>query len=616
MNRLRSGKNWSVDAKYLLVLVVLFCAVFLTARLSILTDMGSDGEAAFWWSNAILLSVLLLNRRERWPLIFIVGYAANVAAHIHGRDSLPVSFALSGCDILETAISAYPFAKTAEHAIRFSRPRELARLCLVGALLAPAISAVCAAPVYRLFYVGVPSNFGVHWFLSNALGAIIVTPIILSFFNNDGYALLDRNQFPEVVGLLSLMFICTYAVFHNTSFPLFFILFPPLLLIVVRLGMNAGILGICIIAVFSVIFTAHGRGPMAMIQDARWERQVFLIQVLLASAVLCVSLVSVVLNERRLLEQAARKSEQLYRLLAENSRDIIVLTDLKHRREYISPAVQWMMGWDPKELVGTTYQDSIVHPDDVPAMTATLDALKSGEPAKSLTYRCQKKDGAYLWMEANISLYCDRITGGPIGYVNVVRNIAERKAAEERLQDAYLALEALASVDALTGTANRRHLNEALEHDWHRAIRTASPISLLLFDVDHFKLFNDLYGHLRGDDCLRQIAETARQVFRRSGDTVARFGGEEFAIVLPDTDRAGAYELAQRLRQAVEALGTEHAGSQHSFVTVSVGCATLVPEPGSDPNILMEAADRALYEAKRTGRNRVIDAFNPQLSTS
>lgn len=615
MIRSRSGST-SFDAKYLLVLAVLFCGVFLAAWLSLLIDSGANGEAAFWWPNAVLLSVLLLNRRDRWPAIFVVGFLANILSHLIGRDSLPVSFALSACDMLEAAISAFPFAWTAQGPIRFSRPRELVRLCLVGAIIAPAISAVCASALYRMLHSPVPADFGMNWFLSNALGVVTLTPIILSFFDNEVTVLLERKHLLESIGLLSLMFLCTYVVFHNTSFPLFFILFPPLLLIVVRLGMGGGILGVCIIAVFSIVFTTHGRGPMAMIQDAIWQRQVFLIQVLLASAVLCVALVAVVLNERRMIEQAARKSEQLYRLLAENSRDIIVLTDLNHRREYVSPAVQWMMGWDPRDLVGTTFRDSICHPDDVPAMTATLEALTNGEPAKSLTYRCKKKDGTYLWMEANISLYCDRVTGDPIGYVNVVRNVAERKAAEERLQDAYLALEALASVDPLTGTANRRQLDESLEQDWRRAIRTVSPISLLLLDVDHFKLYNDLYGHLRGDTCLRQIAETAQQVFRRSGDTVARFGGEEFAIILPDTDRIGAFDLAQRLRQKVEDLRIEHAGSQHSMVTVSVGCATLVPEPGAEANTLIEAADRALYEAKRAGRNRVIDAFNPQLSAS
>jgi len=607
MTRLRSADTSSVDYKYFLVLTILFCSVFLTARLSVLMDAGAGGEAAFWWSNGIILSVLLLNKRERWPAIFVVGFAANVAAHIAGHDRLYVSLALSACDMVEIAIAVYPFAWTDEHAIRFSRPRDLARLCLVGALIAPTVSALCAAPIYRLLYSQVPLNFGRNWFFSNALGAIIVTPIILSFFNNDGHVLFERKRLPETAGLLSLMLVCTYVVFHDTSFPSFFILFPPLLLIVVRLGMVGGILGVCIVAFFSVLFTAHGRGPMAMIEDVSWQRQVFLIQVLLASAILCVSLVSVVLNERRILEQTARKSEHLYRLLAENSRDIIVLTDLNHRREYISPAVQWMMGWDPHELIGTTYQEGIVHPDDIPAMTATLEALKSGEPAKSLTYRCRKKDGTYLWMEANISLYCDRVTGEPIGYVNVVRNISERKAAEEKLQDAYLALEALASVDPLTGTANRRQLDDTLEHEWRRATRSASPLSFLLLDVDHFKLYNDLYGHLRGDTSLRKIAESALEIFQRSGDTVARFGGEEFAIILPGTDRLGALQLAERLRHTVEERNIEHAGSPYNVVTVSIGCATLVPERGANMNIIIEAADQALYEAKRSGRNRVID---------
>ena len=598
------------------MLVVLFAGICLAAWISLLADAGADGEAALWWPNAILLSVLLLNRRERWPAIFLTGFLANVVMHLVVRDSIAVSLALSGCDMLEAGISAFPFARTTQGAIRFSRPRELLRLCFVGGVIAPGVSSVIAATVYRLLHSPVPPRFGLHWFFSNALGVVTITPIILSFFDSELPALLRRERVKETAYLIGLMFICTYLVFHHTSFPLFFILFPPLLLLVVRLGMGVGMVGVIIIGAFSAVYAIQHRGPMAMIQGISWQRQVFLIQVLLASAVICVALVAVVLNERRMLEQAARKSEQLYRLLAENSRDIIVLTDLSHRREYISPAVQWMMGWDPRELTGTTYQDSIVHPDDIPAMTATLEALKSGEPAKSLTYRCMKKDGTYLWMEANISLYCDRVTGEPIGYVNVVRNVAERKAAEERLQDAYLALETLASVDPLTGTANRRQLDEVLEHNWRLACGTASPISLLLFDVDHFKLYNDLYGHLRGDSCLRQIAEAARQVFRRSGDTVARFGGEEFAIVLPDTDRITAFELAHRLRQTVEELGLEHSGSMHGAVTVSVGCATIVPEHGADSNNLIAAADRALYEAKRTGRNRVIDAFDPQFSAS
>jgi len=605
MYRLRTARPFWSHFEFALTLVLLFAVVAFTSWAALLLDNGGNGEAAVWWSNAILLATLLLNKRRRWPAIFITGFAANVLSHLIAHDALGVGLGLTVCDLLEVAIAAYPFAWTTRDAIQFSRPRELARLCVIGALVAPAISAVCASGWYS-FFVSLPPNFGLHWFLSNAVGTIAITPVILSLFDGEIADLFRRNRVVETVGLLLLMFVCTDIVFHHTSFPLLFVLFPPLLLIVVRLGMGGGMLGVSIIAIFSIAFTTHGRGPMTLVHDTSWERQLFFIQILIASAVLCVSLVSVVLNERRLLERSARKSEQLYRLLAENSRDIIVLTDLNHRREYVSPAVECMLGWEPRELIGLTYQQCIVHPDDVPAMTATLESLKNGEPATTLTYRCQKKDGSYLWMEANISLYCDRISGEPIGYVNVVRNVTERKAAEEKLQDAYLALEALAAVDALTGVANRRHFDDVIAREWRRAIRAESPISLLLLDVDHFKLYNDLYGHLRGDSCLRQIAEAALDVIQRPGDTVARFGGEEFAIILSDTDRNPALDLAERIRQTVEDRDLAHSGNPPGVITVSIGCATLIPQRGSDANTLIEAADQALYEAKRAGRNRVI----------
>jgi diguanylate cyclase (GGDEF)-like protein/PAS domain S-box-containing protein len=601
-----------------LSLAGLFIVVAITAWGSLLSDAGENGAAAIWWPNGVLLAALLLSRRQWWVAIFVTGYLANVLPHLINHDSMAASLGLSACDMLEVAVSAYPFARDARGATSFSRPRELARLYVIGALVSPALSALCATALLHLLKEPPHPNFALNWFASNGLATIAVTPVVLSLFKRETYAIFRRDRLLESISFLLLMSLCTVLIFHQSSYPLLFLLFPPLLLMVVRLGLGGGMLGVSILGGFSIFFTLHGRGPLTLVHNISWQRQLFLIQILLASAVLCVVLVAVVLNERRLLEQAARKSEQLYRLLAENSRDIIVLTDLQHKREYVSPAVQWMMGWDPKELLGTTFEHNIVHPDDVPAMNETLNSLRNGESSRTLTYRCQKKDGSYLWMEANISLYCDRVTGDPIGYVNVVRNIAERKAAEERLQDAYLALEALAAVDALTGIANRRHFDESLAQEWRRAIRTGQPISFLLLDVDHFKLYNDLYGHLRGDSCLRQIAESTLEVVQRPGDTVACIGGEEFGIILPETDRLGALELAEKIRQTVEERALEHEAHAPGIVTVSIGCATLIPKRGSNANGLIEAADQALYDAKRGGRNRVVlaagDPYGQMLS--
>jgi diguanylate cyclase (GGDEF)-like protein len=194
--------------------------------------------------------------------------------------------------------------------------------------------------------------------------------------------------------------------------------------------------------------------------------------------------------------------------------------------------------------------------------------------------------------------------------VELTNLVAERtQQLEERsrqLEEANQVLEGLSARDGLTGVANRRHFDEVLNREWRRAARERSALSLILADVDNFKMYNDQYGHLKGDDCLKALAETLARSLRRPSDLCARYGGEEFAMVLPNTEEAGATKVGERLRNAVEERRLEHAHSptaQH--VTVSVGVATARPlEDSGDPLSLVAAADVALYEAKKNGRNR------------
>lgn len=163
-----------------------------------------------------------------------------------------------------------------------------------------------------------------------------------------------------------------------------------------------------------------------------------------------------------------------------------------------------------------------------------------------------------------------------------------------------------ALTDGLTGIPNRRQFDEVVADEWRRGARGSSPLGCLLLDIDHFKLFNDRYGHDAGDECLVRVAQAIAEVARRGGDHAARYGGEEFVVILPATDIDGVAFVGEKIRQRVESLGIEHADSALAVITVSVGAASVRPDMGSSPGVLVKRADKALYRAKEEGRNRVV----------
>ncbi|NUT80949.1 MULTISPECIES: sensor domain-containing diguanylate cyclase [Pseudomonas] len=180
------------------------------------------------------------------------------------------------------------------------------------------------------------------------------------------------------------------------------------------------------------------------------------------------------------------------------------------------------------------------------------------------------------------------------------RELRRRHAAERELAQR-------ASVDSLTGLANRRTLDETLQQEWMRAQRSGQPLSVMMIDADHFKAFNDRLGHQRGDEALRTLAQLISKHVRRPADLAARYGGEEFSVVLPETTTAGAFTMAQNIREAVERLPPVREGE--APMTVSIGIATWAQGPYGDLEQLMFAADKALYQAKASGRNRVVCAM-------
>lgn len=183
----------------------------------------------------------------------------------------------------------------------------------------------------------------------------------------------------------------------------------------------------------------------------------------------------------------------------------------------------------------------------------------------------------------------------------------ERQRAEAALVRANLELQRLATLDDLTGVANRRQFNDSLNKEWRRMAREQLPLSLILCDIDYFKKYNDTYGHLAGDFCLQQVAQAISRTIKRPADLLARYGGEEFVVILPNTEAEGALQVAEAMRHEVLNLKISHAQSAvNKYVTLSLGVFSVVPQPTSDPSILIAAADKALYEAKEQGRNRSI----------
>ena len=165
-------------------------------------------------------------------------------------------------------------------------------------------------------------------------------------------------------------------------------------------------------------------------------------------------------------------------------------------------------------------------------------------------------------------------------------------------------------IDGLTGVANRRCFDETLSAEWRRSVRNSAPLALLLLDVDHFKRFNDRYGHQAGDDCLRRVASAIKVHLLRPGDLVSRYGGEEFACILPETDFEGAMAVAAGIEQRVRRLQIEHADSDVcNAVTLSIGVGVTMPEPSDNPQRLIALADAQLYQAKHSGRGRARGAI-------
>ena len=258
----------------------------------------------------------------------------------------------------------------------------------------------------------------------------------------------------------------------------------------------------------------------------------------------------------------------------------------------------------------------------IDAAALGLATLRAGESSERLWLAVAMVAACFdIWLtfhsgaRFSVGWYLGKVGSLATTMVVLVALVNNLSSVYQTMRAAHQALANLAKIDGLTGIANRRSFDESLEAESRRAARGSEPLALLMVDVDHFKLYNDHYGHQRGDECLRTVALLLASCARRPGDSVARYGGEEFALLLPATDIGGAMLIADRILAGLSGMAMEHNGAPSRVVSVSVGVAS---GGGRDPAGLVREADQALYRAKRVGRGRAVAAevWTPGESTA
>ena len=352
---------------------------------------------------------------------------------------------------------------------------------------------------------------------------------------------------------------------------------------------------------FVVLVTRTQDEVLAPWRRATVTRMMFVLGLVVLIAVMGFHLVRQLLRGQQMAAALASK-EANFRVVAEGSSDMVTRIGLDETIHYASPSSVRIVGWRPEQLVGTPALAG-VNPQDLPRVQEIVAALKRGETEETrITYRTRHRERSEIWVESTLRV--TRNSGEIDGVVVITRDVTQQKTLEGRL-------ETLATVDGLTGLANRRRFDERLLEEWGRAYRERSNLSLLMIDLDHFKDYNDQYGHPAGDECLRAVAHVLAAEAKRTTDLAARYGGEEFAMLLPNTDAAGCARIGERVLREIRDLGIAHRLNFPSrIVTASIGGSVCRPgvERSAGHASLVEAADHALYAAKDHGRDRLVMA--------
>ena len=303
----------------------------------------------------------------------------------------------------------------------------------------------------------------------------------------------------------------------------------------------------------------------------------------------------------------AEPDHAVYRTLLESTQAIPWKIDWASATfAYIGPQIEKLLGWKQDSWLTVDDWAARMHPDDRAWVVNYCVSQSQAGVDHEADYRALGADGEYVWIRDVVHVVRNE-DGSPQALVGFMFDISERKKTEERLLGLQKQLEDFSFRDGLTGVPNRRKFDAVLDEEWDAARRHTQPLSLILIDIDFFKQYNDHYGHVQGDECLKRVGAALGSAASRPRDLLARYGGEEFVLVLPATDEAAARRVSERCRQAIFKEQIAHAASPvGQLLTVSQGVGTIIPTASDTLIRFVDAIDRRLYQAKQAGRDRSV----------
>lgn len=297
-------------------------------------------------------------------------------------------------------------------------------------------------------------------------------------------------------------------------------------------------------------------------------------------------------------------ADDFYKTLLESTKAIPWKVDwVTLQFSYIGPQIETLLGWSADSWRSIEDWAARIHPEDRESIVNFCVAQSRAGIDHEADYRAMTKDGRYVWIRDVV--HVERNAQGEVSsLIGFMFDISERKNNEQALEDLQKELEALSYNDSITGVSNRRKFDAVMAMEWQRAQESQQPLSLILLDIDYFKQYNDYYGHLAGDACLKRVTHVLTNAGLRKGDFFARFGGEEFVIVLPCTQADEAKEIAEHCRRIILQEKIQHQQSSIGEVlSISLGVGTMVPTAEDDLLSFINRVDKCLYLAKRRGRN-------------